>query len=268
MPSLSLRPVPRSPRSAPCARAILALILREMTTTYGRSPGGYLWTVIEPVAGIAFLTAIFSLVLRAPSLGVNFPIFYASGMLPFLLFTSTNGKLAHSLRFSKQLLAYPAVTFIDAILARFFLSIGTNAIVAYLIIGTILWGFDTRLVPDFGIIVEGFALAVGLALGVGTLNAYLFTRFEMWQNIWSILTRPLFIASGIFFIFETIPAPYANILWFNPLIHVVGIVRRGFYAGYDAPYASALYVGAVSMGCFLLGLFLLYRHHRDLLEAI
>ena len=30
-------------------RAIGALILREMATSYGRSPGGYIWAILEPV---------------------------------------------------------------------------------------------------------------------------------------------------------------------------------------------------------------------------
>ena len=56
-------------------RTILALILREMSTTYGRSAGGYIWAVLEPAAGIALLAFAFSLALRAPSLGTNFALF-------------------------------------------------------------------------------------------------------------------------------------------------------------------------------------------------
>ena len=39
-------------------RAIAALVLREMSTTNGRSPGGYLWAILEPAAGIALLTIV------------------------------------------------------------------------------------------------------------------------------------------------------------------------------------------------------------------
>ena len=67
-------------------RTILALILREMSTTYGRSAGGYIWAVLEPAAGIALLAFAFSLALRAPSLGTNFALFYATGYLPFMLY--------------------------------------------------------------------------------------------------------------------------------------------------------------------------------------
>ena len=56
-------------------RIIVALILREIGTSYGRSPGGYIWALAEPVLGIALLTAIFSIGFRIPPLGNNFSIF-------------------------------------------------------------------------------------------------------------------------------------------------------------------------------------------------
>ena len=67
-------------------RTVLALMLREMSTTYGRSPGGYLWAILEPAGGIAMMSVAFGLVLRSPSLGTNFPIFYATGYLPFMMY--------------------------------------------------------------------------------------------------------------------------------------------------------------------------------------
>lgn len=244
---------------------VLALVLREMETSYGRSPGGYVWAILEPVAGIAVLTLIFSIAFRAPPLGSNFPIFYASGMLPFLMFTEVSNKVALSLRFSKQLLAYPCVTFLDALVARFLTNILTEIMVAYIVLAGIMILFDTRTVLDPPAIILGFAMAAALAFGVGTLNAFLMTRFDLWQRFWSIATRPLFIISCIFFVFDAIPQPYRDILWWNPLVHVVGQTRSGFYPGYDAPYVSAIYVFGLSIALTATGLVFLRRYHRDLL---
>jgi len=201
-------------------RSIMALILREMSTTYGRSPGGYLWAILEPAAGIALLSAIFSIGFRSPGLGTNFSMFYATGMLPFTMFNDIVGKLGQSLNYSKQLLAYPRVTFIDAILARFTLNVMTQVLISYIIF--------------FGIIL--------------------------------LFERPLFIISCIFFLFETIPDPYQGWLWYNPLVHVIGLSRRGFYGNYDAPYVSEIYVVGVALTTLLLGLLLLRRNHKSTLE--
>jgi capsular polysaccharide transport system permease protein len=246
-------------------RAVLALMLREMATTYGRSPGGYLWAVLEPVGGIAILTLIFSFSFNQPALGVNFPIFYATGVLPFMMFNSVCNRVSTALLFSKALLAYPAVTFVDALLARFLVNTVTQAMVGYVVFGGILMMYDTRTLPAPVLIAQSFALTAVLALGIGTLNAYLIARFAVWQMIWSILTRPLFLISGIFFLYGAMPHAMRDVIWFNPLIHVVGIMRAGFYPTYNADYTSMAYVLLIALASFAGGLVLLRRSHRDLL---
>lgn len=259
-----LRPQTK-PRHFATMRAILALMLREMATTYGRSPGGYLWAVLEPLGGIAILTLIFSFGFSAPSLGTNFPIFYATGILPFMMFNSVCNRVSTALLFSRALLAYPAVTFVDALLARFVVNTVTQGMVGYLVFGGILMIYDTRTLPQPMLIVQSFALTALLALGIGTLNAYLIARFAVWQMVWSILTRPLFLISGIFFLFNAMPGMMQDVLWFNPLVHTIGIMRAGFYPSYSASYASSGYVILVSLVCFAVGLLLLRHAHRDLL---
>ena len=36
-------------------RTVVALMLREMATTYGRSAGGYAWAILDPVLGVTLL---------------------------------------------------------------------------------------------------------------------------------------------------------------------------------------------------------------------
>lgn len=274
LPSSSLPP-PRDPvpeglrplrRSFASTRTIVALMLREMATTNGRSPGGYLWAVLQPVAGIALLTVLFSLALRNPPLGVSFPLFYASGIVPFLMYLGLSNRIAVAVLFSRPLLAYPSVTFIDAILARFLLNFLTEVMVAYLIFAGILMFFDTRAILDLPSIALSLGLTGALALGVGTLNCYLFTRFPAWQQVWAILMRPMFLVSCVLMVYDSIPRFAREILWYNPIVHLVGLMRRGFYASYDAPYASPVYVLAVSGLCLLLGLILLRHNQYKLLN--
>lgn len=253
-------------RRAASLRSIGALMLREMATTYGRSPGGYLWAVLEPVAGIALLSLIFSLGFQSPELGRNFALFHATGLVPFLIYTTISARVATALLYSRALLAYPAVTYLDAILARFILNTATQALVAYLVLGGILFFFETQSILDPAPIALSFLLVAALGLGVGTLNCYLFTAFPAWQTVWSVLMRPLFLMSGVFYTLESVPRPYRDVLWFNPLNHVVGLMRRGFYPGYRADLAEPLYVLAVALVTLTLGLLLLRKSARDLVH--
>lgn len=263
--SPKLQPVQRI-RSFGTVRAISALVLREMQTTYGRSPGGYIWLVIEPVLGIALLSAIFSLGFRSPALGSEFAPFYASGMVPFLFYNGLSNKVAGALSFSRPLLAYPGVTYMDAILARMIVNVLSQLLVAYVVFTGIFMIYDTQGAIDLTRVLRSFCMVIVLSFGIGVMNCFLRLRFPIWSTIWSILNRPMFLISCIFFLFETVPQPYQDILWHNPLIHIVGMMRSGFYNSYEASYVSELYVYGLSLVLAVMGLILLRRFHRELLQ--
>lgn len=247
-------------------RTVLALMLREMSTRYGSTPGGYLWAVVEPLAAILVLSAGFSLVLRSPSLGTSFLLFYATGYLPFSLFQTVSNTVARAINFSKPLLKYPAVSWIDAVLARFLLNSLTAVVVAILLFTGILLVIDAHAVLNLPPILAGFGLAMLLALGVGTLNCALIGLFPIWEIAWSIITRPLFLASGIFYVFHALPPLAREILWYNPLIHIISLTRTGFYPTYSPAHVNVAYVLFVSLGLLAMGQILLGRYHREILN--
>ena len=247
-------------------RAIGALILREITTTYGRSPGGYIWAILEPAAGITLLTLVFSIGFRTPPLGTSFALFYAAGILPLMMYTDISTKLAQTIQFSRALLAYPRITFLDALIARFILNFLTQMMVHFIVLGFIVIFLQPTTTLDYSKIGQAYLLTVALAIGIGTLNSFLTLAYPIWQTAWAILNRPLFLISCVFFIFESVPQPYSDYLWFNPIVHIAGLMRDGFYPFYQPTYVSIAYPLAVSAMTTVAGLFLLNRYHRDILD--
>jgi len=241
----------------------MALMLREMATSYGRSAMGYLWAIIEPVAALTLMTLVFSIFLRAPALGTNFPLFFASGFLVFNIYSGVGNNVASAVRYSRPLLEYPAVTALDAVLARFLLNYLTHLMVIFIILTGIIVIYDLRLILDLQQLGLGLLMAGAFALGIGTFNCYLFIAYPSYVQVWAIVNRPMFIISGVFFLFDSVPQPFSDFLWYNPLVHIVGQTRAGLYATYSANYVSVAYVMGVSMLLFMIGVHLLRRYLRD-----
>jgi capsular polysaccharide transport system permease protein len=222
---------------------------------------------VEPAAGIALLTLVFSMAFHAPPLGGSFPVFYATGLLPYTLYVQLNTRLMVSIWFSKPLLQYPAVSFIDAILSRFLLTLMTQIIVFYIVIWTVLTLYDPQVHMRPDRIGLSLAMACVFGTGIGVLNCLLISVFPVWQRIWNILHRPMFIVSAIFYLFEAVPEPYRSLLWFNPLVHIIGTMRSGFFPTYDAAYVSPSYVFGLGLAALVVGLFFLRRWHKDLIHS-
>ena len=254
---------PSAARWGTTRRAVVAMMLREMVTTYGRSPGGYVWAIAEPVAAIGLLSIVFSMAFHAPALGTTFVLFYATAYLPFMLFMDVSGKVAGSIRFSKPLLAYPALTLADVILARFVLNFLTHILVILCVISGVFLIYDLPVHIDFGALGNALAMVGLLALGVGIFNCYMIMAFPVYERIWQVATRPLVIVSGLFFLLESVPGVYRDILWWNPLFHVTGEMRSAFYSVYGATYVSETYVYLLGLGLVAFGLLILKRNYRD-----
>lgn len=246
-------------------RIVSALMLREMSTRYGRSPGGYIWAILEPLGGVFVLALAFSFMIRTPSLGNSFLLFYATGFVPFTLYQNISNTVARALSFSKPLMQYPVVTWGDAILARFILNALVGILVGYIVLTLILAIIDTHVVLNIVPIFKVIGLTLLFGLAVGMLNCVLNGLFTAWSMIWSIATRPLFIVSGVIFIYEDMPPMAQSIMWYNPLMHITGLMRTGFYSTYSPSYVSELYVICVSLIVLFLGTVFLRRYHRNIL---
>jgi capsular polysaccharide transport system permease protein len=260
-PLLASRPVPLQR-----LRVLFALILRDMSAKFGRSVGGYVWAVAEPLGGIVLLAVAFSIALRMPPIGTSFLFFYATGMIPFTIYGNIANSAANAVRGNRGLLNYSVVSPLDAVLAGALLEILTLSVVAALLfVGIIL--FDDVTVNFEPIrVVNAFAMATLLGLGIGTLNCVLFGFFPTWKNIWGVLTKPLFLISGVFFTFNSAPPEMQQVLWFNPLAQIIGEMRAGFYGSYRADYVSYGYVVGIGLTLFVIGAWLLRRHASFLIE--
>jgi capsular polysaccharide transport system permease protein len=247
-------------------RVIVALVLREMGSSFGRSEGGYLWAILQPLGGILMLAVVFSLALRTPPLGTSFMLFYASGMIPFSTYKTMSKATSAAISSNRGLLTYPVVTALDAVLAKFLLNLMTQVVIGVILFVGIIQVVDVHVNLDLGAASLAMLLAALLGLGVGTLNCVLFGFFPTWKNVWSVATRPLLFVSGVLHTFEAAPPTLQKILWWNPIVHIVGEMRAGFYGTYDTSYVSIPYVLVVALSTFVIGAYLLRRHATALIE--
>lgn len=249
-------------------RTIGALALREMATRYGRTPGGYLWAVLQPLGMIIVLAYAFSLLQKSPSLGTSFLLFKATGVLILRQFIVLSGVTGHALTFSRSLLLYPRVTWLDAVLARFALNLLVQIGVTGLILGCVVLHDGNAPLIDWPSLLLALALTAAMGLSLGVLNSYLFHRFELWQQAWSILMAPLFIISGVILLYEDMPQAAQGVLWFNPVLHLTGLMRAAFYPVYKPEYISLVYVGLWCLIPLVTGMMLMRIYNRTLLTRL
>jgi len=244
---------------------VFALLVREMTTRYGNKFGGYMWAVLDPVLHIMIFSTVFSAIARVPPLGRDFALFFATGYVTFYMYRSTSDQISSSVEANRSLLNYPVVRPYDAILGRIILQTATLFVVSMCIFGVLSLRTTIEKI-DLAPILLASLLSICLGAGVGAANIVWFHLSSTYQQVWGIINRPAFIVSGVFYLPESIPHPFREILLWNPLVHIIGLFRTGFYPTYRASYVSMPYITGLAIFSIVFGLFLVWLFDAKIRE--
>jgi capsular polysaccharide transport system permease protein len=245
------------------ARVTAALIIRETASRYGSKPGGYVWAIIDPLAHVYMMTIIFGAIARVPALGTDFALFFATGYLPFLAYQGMSSFIAGAVKANKNLFSYPVVAPIDAVVARYILQLLTSALVTIMIFAFCTPEANHLNSIDPGTVVAAFESGTLLGLGVGLFNIPMFDNYPLYEQIFSLINRPMFLLSGVFFLPDSLPHPFQDVLLWNPIVHIIMWFRSGIYPEYEPPGLDIGYVAMVTAAICVSG-FALFTTTRSL----
>jgi len=237
------------------ARVIYALILRETKTRYGEHKLGFLWAIIEPLVMVAVFVGIFATIRSGSPGGMPMVPFMLSGIVPFTLFRDTMTQMQGAIAQNRMLFAFPQVTTFDVIFARGLLEVLLlSGVFVMLLFGMNIAGYDIRVERPLGVLAACALLSL-MGMGLGFIFASLSPIIPSMKQIsTALLGRPLFLGSGIFFIAESIPASVREYLLYNPLMHMLELLRSAFFQEFETAYGSWSYATTWSLCTFGFGL--------------
>ena len=248
--------------------AIRALLLRELQTRFGQYRLGYVWVLLEPLLSIGIMIFLFGTVMQRTLSGMEYEIFLLNGIIPFFMFRSGVTQALSATQSNKGLFSYRPVKPIDALLARIFLefllkfiaytffslaflwfgsSISFEHIPALLFYWLLLFIFMLAFSLIF-MVIGDFSKEVGKFLSVGFLILYLL--------------------SGILYSIQIIPVQYREYLLWNPLIHIIELMRHAVAPAYELVSGISLsyFVIWIILSLFI-GLLLYKRFERQMVKS-
>lgn len=230
-------------------RVIIALLVRELKTRFGMYRLGLLWAFLEPLLIMTIFIGIRGIVaghirggIERFIYNIEYPLFLASGLLPFMLFKRTILQLMNTISANIGLFAYEPVKPIDAFIVRWFLE-GLIFIVLWLLVFLSLnfVGFTFEIKNPLLLIVIYFMLYL-FSFGMGLIFSIAVELFDELRHIISVSMLFLFFVSGIFFSLHQIPHKFHFILLWNPILHFIELSRENLFILYKSVKCSYLYI--------------------------
>jgi len=235
-------------------RVVGALILRETRTRFGKTQFGYLWALAEPLAVVASFTLMFTAMGRLPPYGNSLPMFFALGALAFQYYRRVASFCSSALDANRALLGYPIVKQVDTLVARALLESLTCLFVSSALISGLILFDDQEFPAQLGSMGIAALMLCLIGFGQGTISAVISSYFASWRNIDTMLSRPLFFMSGIFFVPDRMPPRLVEYLAWNPILHGLELMRSGYYPDYRSPTLDVWYLTYWALGLTVVGL--------------
>jgi capsular polysaccharide transport system permease protein len=244
-----------------------ALILREMGNRFGRFKLGYAWALLEPLGYIGVFSLIRSVFGTSDLAGLSFPLFFATGIIPFILFSSSLTQSMLALRSNQSLFNYRQVRPYHCILSRQILEFITYLTSGVVVLALFfLLGFATPINNLGGCVWILFLFSL-FCLGLGLIMAVVGPFFQEAEKIVPVLMRPMFLISGIFLPTLYVPDEYLGFFLWNPVLHAVELLRYHLFLNYQPPFTDSGYLALVSFSVLLVGIAMYRVSERRLLTS-
>jgi capsular polysaccharide transport system permease protein len=139
-------------------RVIGALMMRELSTRFGRENIGFLWMVAEPLLFAVLVGLIWRFMKGPAEHGLSVIGFVASGYLPLVMFRQAVNRSVGLFAANASLMVHRQIRIADFILVRFLIEM-IGHMIAALAVGVLLVALGEVPVPaDVGVMLLGWGL--------------------------------------------------------------------------------------------------------------
>lgn len=209
---------------------LLVFIWRDFTVRYRQSLIGALWAILQPLSMMALFTFIFSYVMKIKVASYSPVLFFYSGLLPWIFFSSslnysipsltTHYQLITKIYFPREILPLSgiAVAFVDFLIAGllfacflFFYQVN--------ITWNILW-----VIPLFILL---FVFTVAISIFLAGLNVY----YRDVKLATGFLIQLWFFATPVMYTIDKVNIKMKLLLFLNPMTFIVENMRRCILEG-------------------------------------
>ncbi|GIU02758.1 ABC transporter permease [Shewanella sp. KT0246] len=220
---------------------IFAIFVREIKSKFSDKLG-ISWAVAQPVSFIFVLSYIRSAIEGGETHSMPTFVFMVYGMICIQLFLTTLTSTSGSIKKNKQLFSFRQVQPIASVIAvGLFELINKVAVISVLAMIMYLMQIEIDIYDPLRILVY-LVLIWFIALSTGMLFALARAFIPEIDKIRTMLQRPLFFISGVFFSLQDLPEGLWKFLLWNPILHAIELSRFAAYPVYGAVGVSELYL--------------------------
>jgi len=245
-------------------RVIHALMIRELTTRYGRDNIGFLWIMVEPLLFAGLVALIWHFMYGETKHGVGITAFIVTGYIPITLFRHGVARSVAIFTANSSILYHRQVKILDFIVVRLLIEL-LGGMMAFVFIAGVLMVFDQFPVPtDIGLTIAGWMIYAFFSFSICLIIAPLSEMSEVVEKFVPVTTYVMIPFSGLFTLAEWLTPTMREYLMWSPFVSGMEMLRKGIWGDQITAYYYPWYTISCSVVATMIGLVLCRRVRRTL----
>ena len=243
---------------------VKALMIRELTTRFGRENIGFLWLMAEPLLFAGLVGIVWTLMKGTEMHGIGVIAFVVSGYIPLTFMRHAFSKSANIFVANGALLYHRQIKILDFVFVRVLIEV-IGSMMAFVFIVIVLRYFDLFPAPyDIGYLLAGWGIYVMFVLSICVVLSPLSELSEVVEKLIPVTTYIALPISGAFNLMAWLTPEARSYLMWSPMVTGMELMRFGLFGAVVQPYYDVPKAFVVS-SCFLvLGLIMCRRIRRTL----
>ncbi len=218
------------------------LVRRDVMIRFQQTAAGFLWIILQPLTQLLIFYVIFGLMVKVPTNGIPYQLFFLSGFVVWQFFTqvvnnsamSLVGNIAVILKSYFPRLALPLSTVAGALV-----DLGVSLVVLLVFL---LFNGQYPLTWRYLLLPVLLLITVVFSSGVGLLFGALMVIFRDMKNLLSFILMVWMYATPIIYPVTLAPEKYQVLFYLNPMTSIVDAYRWVFFNPSGLPHYKYLTV--------------------------
>lgn len=246
------------------SKVIKALMIRELTTRFGRENIGFLWIMGEPLLFAGLVGLLWTFMKGPEEHGVGIVAFVASGYIPLTFMRHSFARCSNVFVANGSLMYHRQIKLIDFLFVRVFIEF-IGAMMAWIFIAFVLGLFGLFPVPnDLGMVITGWLLYSLFVFSVCLVIAPLSEVSELVEKLMPVTVYIALPFSGTFSMVSWLTPSLQDIMMMSPMVNGVEMMRYGIFGDLVEPHFNVWNPLAVSGVLMIIGFSLSRRIRRIL----
>ncbi len=242
--------------------------LRDITVRYRQAFFGIAWAILRPVLTMLVFTLIFGMVAKVPTDGVNYPLFFLTGMIPWQLFSNATMDACNCLLNNSQLITkayFPRMIIPASQIMVHLVDYAVNMI----FFAVLFLFFDGTLHYTLVFVPLFFFLLVTLCFGLGLWLSALTIRYRDFRILIPFMMQFGMILSPVAYSTSIIPERFQYFYFLNPIVGIIDGMRWSiFNVSHPLLGVSILYSVLIALGLLITGFFYFRKMERTFADKL